>query len=115
MGVPQVIELSPRILCVRRPMYLSCSYTLLLGDAVVVVDAGMHVEGSDMLFGLRHAGRSPGDVRAILLTHWHNDHSAGAQALQRLTGASVHYAEREAAHFTRSLPPTLLHRFSDCV
>lgn len=115
MGAPQVFEVHPRVWCVRRPLYLSCSYLVLQPDCVILVDTGMHVRGSDMLFGLQRAGRKPSDVGAILLTHWHNDHSGGAQALQQLTGAPVHHSEREVANFTRSTPRTLLHRISDRV
>jgi glyoxylase-like metal-dependent hydrolase (beta-lactamase superfamily II) len=43
--------------------------------------------------GLRALRADATTVRAILLTHWHNDHSAGAQAIHASTGAPVYYIE----------------------
>ncbi len=42
----------------------------------------------------------PADVRSILLTHWHNDHAAGARAVQERSGASVYYHEGDARELT---------------
>jgi glyoxylase-like metal-dependent hydrolase (beta-lactamase superfamily II) len=57
----------------------------------VLVDAGMDSDGSDIHTGLREMNASPSEIRAILLTHWHNDHAAGAHALHELIGAPVYY------------------------
>jgi glyoxylase-like metal-dependent hydrolase (beta-lactamase superfamily II) len=60
--------------------------------SVVVLDPGPEDEGH-----LRrvHAEAVSGDrrVAAILLTHWHLDHSAGAARLAELTGAPVQAAD----------------------
>jgi glyoxylase-like metal-dependent hydrolase (beta-lactamase superfamily II) len=57
-----------------------------------------------MVEGLKFAGCRPQDVRFILLTHWHNDHSSGAEALRLLSGAEVYYSALEADHFTDAAP-----------
>jgi glyoxylase-like metal-dependent hydrolase (beta-lactamase superfamily II) len=61
----------------------------------------MDSDAEDFLQGLEQVGIPPNDVRAILLTHWHNDHSAGAAFLQRGFGIPVYYAEPEQPFLTR--------------
>lgn len=97
----ELIPVSAAVLCVRRPRYLSASYIVHDRDGVVLVDAGMEADGSDMIEGLRSIGAGVADIDAILLTHWHNDHSSGAEALRRASGARVHYHALEAPNFRR--------------
>jgi glyoxylase-like metal-dependent hydrolase (beta-lactamase superfamily II) len=49
----------------------------------------MKSSGTEVLAALDALGRSPADVRAVLLTHWHSDHAAGAAELARATAADV--------------------------
>lgn len=66
----------------------------------MLVDAGMDSDGSDVHTGLRTMNSSANEIRAILLTHWHNDHAAGAHALHQLTGAPVYYHRGDEPFFT---------------
>ena len=60
--------------------------TFLLGrEQVAVIDPGPDDPGH--LAAIREAGR--GRISHILVTHAHRDHSAGAPALARMTGAPV--------------------------
>lgn len=97
----ELIPVSAAVLCVRRPRYLSASYIVHDRDGVVLVDAGMEADGSDMIEGLRAIGADVSQIRAILLTHWHNDHSSGAEALRRASGARVYYHALEEPNFKR--------------
>jgi glyoxylase-like metal-dependent hydrolase (beta-lactamase superfamily II) len=102
---PYTFEVVPGVWCVLRRSYFTCSYLCATADGrLVAVDAGMKSSGSEMLAGLAELGRSPRDVRAVLLTHWHNDHAAGAAELARLAGgADVYYSSAEAGHLTRAV------------
>jgi glyoxylase-like metal-dependent hydrolase (beta-lactamase superfamily II) len=60
----------------------------------------MDSDGADVHAGLRAMNASATDVRAILLTHWHNDHAAGAQAIHAATSAPVYYHRGDEAQFT---------------
>ena len=60
----------------------------------------MDSDGADIHVGLRALKADVKDVRAILLTHWHNDHSAGAQAIHELSGAPVDYHRDDEPQFT---------------
>jgi glyoxylase-like metal-dependent hydrolase (beta-lactamase superfamily II) len=85
-----------------RRSYFTCSYLVETPDRrLIAIDAGMKSTGSEMLHAIADLGRSPADVAAILLTHWHNDHAAGAAVLARMSGAPVYYSAKEADHMTR--------------
>lgn len=77
----EVRRVSESITCLRRASYLTCSYIVRTAKGLVLVDAGMDSDGADVLAGLHALNADVKDVRAILLTHWHNDHSAGALVL----------------------------------
>jgi len=98
----ELLRVTPQVLCVRRTRYLSASYIVHDEHGVVLLDAGMEADGSDMLRGLEAIGAKVGDIRAILLTHWHNDHSSGAEALRAASGARVYYHALEAPNFEHS-------------
>lgn len=82
---------TPSVFCVQRRDYLSCSYLVVRPGGVVMVDAGIDSRAEDMLAGLAEIGRRVEDVRAILLTHWHNDHSSGAAVIRERSGARIYF------------------------
>lgn len=96
----EVRLVSESIVCLRRASYLTCSYIVRTPSGLVLIDAGMDSDGADVHAGLRALKAEPKAVRAILLTHWHNDHSAGAQAIHALSGAPVYYHQADQQQFT---------------
>ncbi len=70
------------------------------------MDVGMDSDAEDFLQGLEAIGMRPDRLKAILLTHWHNDHSAGAAFLQRKFGVHVYYAPAEMPCLTRETATT---------
>jgi glyoxylase-like metal-dependent hydrolase (beta-lactamase superfamily II) len=99
---PEVFSVTERVWCVRRPSYLACSYLVRASQGIVLVDAGMDSEGRDVEVAVATAfGAKLSDVRAVLLTHWHNDHAAGARAVQE-QGAKVYYHAGDEAPLTRA-------------
>jgi len=95
----EVRRVTDSIVCLRRASYQTCSYIVRTASGLVLIDAGMSSDGSDVVTGLRALQASPSDVRAVLLTHWHSDHAAGAEAAHRLTGAPVYYHRGDEAYF----------------
>lgn len=64
-------------------------YLVDTGDGLVLVDAGVGPAGEAPLEGVLASGFKPSDVRLILLTHGHADHSGNARFLRERTGAPV--------------------------
>jgi len=65
-------------------------YLLEDGDQLALVDAGLVPTRSHKLLDYIQAlGRDPSQLRTIILTHGHPDHTAGLRPLQRLTQARV--------------------------
>jgi glyoxylase-like metal-dependent hydrolase (beta-lactamase superfamily II) len=91
----EMLHVTEGLWCLRRPSYVTCSYLVETASGVTFIDAGMSGSGRDVVEALRHIGRGPRDVEAILLTHWHNDHSAGAYLLQQQNGIPVYGHARE--------------------
>ncbi len=76
---------------------LVSAHLLVDDDGLVLVDTGFTGIAAELGGLLKQIGRSPGELKAILLTHGHLDHTGGASRIQRDTGASVwvHPADRE--------------------
>jgi len=55
----------------------------------------------DIFTAFKKLSLSPAQLTAVLLTHWHNDHAAGAAELKARLGVSIHYATEDASFFTR--------------
>ena len=101
MPRPRTFRVTDDVYCVMRRSYFTCSYLVVTPAGMVAVDAGMKSTGGDMFHALAELGKTPADVKAILLTHWHNDHTAGACELAQASGAQVFYHGAEADHLTR--------------
>jgi glyoxylase-like metal-dependent hydrolase (beta-lactamase superfamily II) len=98
----QIFQLTNSVWCVRRPSYLMCSYAVTTQRGVVLIDAGMDSSGADVLALLAAMGEPEGSVKAVLLTHWHNDHAAGARAIQRRSGCPVYYHAADQPWLSRA-------------
>jgi glyoxylase-like metal-dependent hydrolase (beta-lactamase superfamily II) len=72
------------------------AYVVALEEGVLLVATGMPGNASRILDAVARLGRRPGDVRHIVLTHWHPDHMGSAAELRRLTGAPVAIHELDA-------------------
>jgi glyoxylase-like metal-dependent hydrolase (beta-lactamase superfamily II) len=97
----QIIPVTEGIWCFRRASYFACSYLVSTPAAAFAIDVGMDSDAHDFLEGLAALTIPPSRLKAVLLTHWHNDHSAGAAFLKRELGISVYYAAAEEPFLSR--------------
>ncbi|HEY6465340.1 MAG TPA: MBL fold metallo-hydrolase [Candidatus Acidoferrales bacterium] len=97
----QVIQVTEGVWCFRRPSYVACSYVVATGGGIFAVDVGMDSGAEDFAQGMKEVGIAPDRLNAVLLTHWHNDHSAGAAFLKRRFGVRVYYHAGDQPSFTR--------------
>jgi glyoxylase-like metal-dependent hydrolase (beta-lactamase superfamily II) len=63
------------------------SFLIRDGDELTAIDAGHPGDAETILAAVRELGHQPSDVRNILITHAHYDHSGGLAALKEATGA----------------------------
>ena len=73
------------------------AYLIEEAGAITVIDAGVPGLWGELVATLGELGRSPEDVRAILLTHGHDDHIGYAERLRRLSRAPARIHELDAA------------------
>lgn len=81
--------------CIRRPSYLTCSYVVSTDEGYVFIDASMDSKGRDIAFALEKLKAPSSSVRGVILTHWHNDHSGGADYIQKICTRPVYCHENE--------------------
>jgi glyoxylase-like metal-dependent hydrolase (beta-lactamase superfamily II) len=87
------VEVAPRIH--RVGAELVNAYLVDADDGVVVVDAGAPAYWDDLHRGLAAIGRALTDVRAVLLTHGHEDHLGFAEQARR-SGVEIRIHEADA-------------------
>ncbi len=62
---------------------------LLVDEQMAMVDTGVSGNGEAIVDYIKKLGRSPRDLRWVLVTHFHFDHSGSAAELSDLTGARI--------------------------
>ncbi len=72
------------------------SFLLETNGELTLVDTLFENDGAAVLQAIRALGRSPSDLKRIVLTHAHRSHLGGLAALKRATGAAVLAHEWEA-------------------
>lgn len=94
------------------------SYLVLRGKEAAIVDTGVPGSAGQILEAIRNVG-SP-RVSAIILTHYHMDHTGSAAELKEATGAKVYVHEadapfvsgRERPPFPSTVPRDVVERYS---
>ena len=80
------------------------SYLIEDAGAITVIDAGLRGHWKDLLRELEAMGRSPVDIRALLLTHGDMDHLGFAERLRQEHGVPVFVGVADAAEARGEVP-----------
>jgi glyoxylase-like metal-dependent hydrolase (beta-lactamase superfamily II) len=65
------------------------AFLLETDNGLALIDTGVKGSAEKILEVVRATGRAPADIRHILVTHCHSDHTGSLAELKRLTGASA--------------------------
>jgi glyoxylase-like metal-dependent hydrolase (beta-lactamase superfamily II) len=95
----QLIKIKEGAYAVRHPIYLTNSYIVKSSKGVYLLDSGVYANGSDMLWALGKLKIGVSEVRELLLTHWHNDHTGGASVIRSQCNGLVYYHQDASSHF----------------
>ncbi|HJQ75984.1 MAG TPA: MBL fold metallo-hydrolase [Acidimicrobiia bacterium] len=66
-------------------------------DGLTVIDAGIPGQWKDLLVELESIGRTPADIRGVILTHADSDHLGFAERLRSEFGIPIYVHEDDAA------------------
>ena len=81
------------------------AYLAVDADRVTVIDTGLKGSAERVLRAVEAAGRKPQDVRQIVITHHHGDHTGGLAELAEHTGAQVMVHALDAPVVRGERPP----------
>ncbi|MEV0719297.1 MBL fold metallo-hydrolase [Asanoa sp. NPDC050611] len=76
---------------------LVAAYLIETDEGITLVDAGIAGQWQDLTAELDSMGRSPGDIRGVVLTHGDTDHIGFAERLRREHGVPVFVHRADAA------------------
>lgn len=82
----------------RIPMGTSNAYLVANKGHAILIDAGMKKKEQKVIDALQQMKISPRDIKLIILTHVHYDHSGSLKALKDITKAHVIVHKAEAAY-----------------
>jgi glyoxylase-like metal-dependent hydrolase (beta-lactamase superfamily II) len=74
---------------------------LIEDGKLALVDAGLPWDVRNVLAYIKRIGRNPQDLSSILITHSHPDHTSGALALSRRTGAKIFACVRDTRNHSK--------------
>ena len=89
------MELAPHLRRVGND--LVAVYLIDTAEGVTVIDAGLAGQWREFVAELAAIGRTPADVRGVVLTHGDSDHIGFAERLRRDHGVPVYVHEADAA------------------
>ena len=84
---------------------------LAVDDDITLIDTGSPGSGSRILRAVEELGRSPEDIKHIVITHFHIDHVGGLAEIQNWVPAKtgVHLAEAPHVESHQPLPNPFMH------
>ncbi len=70
---------------------------------LTLIDCGIPGSGAAIFAALEELGHKPQDLRQIVITHLHGDHTGGAREIQEATGARLYMHPSDAFDYRKGL------------
>lgn len=84
--------------------WFGCVHLLVTPDELVLIDSGFLGDFQRIQNAVATLGRKPGDLKAVLLTHGHLDHTLNAARLQEWCGARIYGPVGDERHIQGRYP-----------
>lgn len=97
----KIIQINEDTYCLYTPSYYNCTYLIHRNNEIVFIDTGMNSEALDVKMALKELDLDASIIKAVLLTHWHNDHSAGTAVVKQLSQCKIFAHKNELAYFQK--------------
>ncbi|MBI1886416.1 MAG: MBL fold metallo-hydrolase [Chloroflexi bacterium] len=98
-------EIVPGVYGISISMSYVRAYLLEADGGLALVDTGLPGRRDFILAELSRLGRQAADVKHILITHYHVDHTGSLAALKDATGAAVYVHPGDAPYVRGEKPP----------
>jgi len=97
-------QVIPNVYSIRIWMGYVNAYLIAAEDGITLVDSGLTGQAGTILEAISSTGRTPADLKHILITHHHSDHTGSLASLVETTGAKA-YVHSLDAGITRGDAP----------
>lgn len=97
----KILRVNEDTYCLYTPSYYNCTYLIHRNDEIIFIDTGMNSDALDVKIALRNLKLDHSKIKAVLLTHWHNDHSAGTSVVKELSQCTVYAHSKELPYFQK--------------
>jgi glyoxylase-like metal-dependent hydrolase (beta-lactamase superfamily II) len=87
----------------QLPMGIVSTYLIDSGGDLTLIDCGIQGSAPGILQAIEELGRRPEELRQILFTHLHADHTGGAKAMQAATGAKLYMHPIDRAEYLKGV------------
>ena len=91
--------------------YKESSHLIDTGDGLILIDVGFEQNADIVVDSMNMLGYSASDIKIILLSHGHSDHSAGAKKIADISGATICMFEEDIRYLKGKFVPD--HFFKD--
>jgi metallo-beta-lactamase class B len=101
--LPEAVAVAPGVYLLGKTDPAAV-YLVETAEGLVLIDSGVEDNGSTVTEQILKLGFDVKQLRAILLTHVHADHSMGAAHLRELTGAKVYVGRADCEPLLKGAP-----------
>lgn len=88
--------------------YQASAHLLDTGEGLILIDTGYENTAEFVLESIRALGFRPEDIRYVVHTHWHGDHTAATPKIVAASGAKTLIGRADAERVKRFFEPDIL-------